>query len=68
MSGLNKSRVCVRCVRDVLEIINCTNCRTRFFLKKYVHEYNFSVSWVHKVILRKIRLQQSVRQIFKTMN
>ena len=45
MPGGDKSRTCVR---YVLEIINFTNCRTWLFSNKYIHEQNFSVSWVLK--------------------
>ena len=45
MPGVDKSRTCVR---YVLEIINFTNCRTWLFSNKYIHEQNFSVSWVLK--------------------
>ena len=47
--GLDKSR---RCVRDVLEMMNCTNCRTSLFFNKYAHEHTFSVYWVRETILR----------------
>ena len=29
------------CVSDVLEIINCRNCRTWLFFNKYAHEHTF---------------------------
>ena len=45
MPGVDKSRTCVR---YALEIINFTNCRTWLFSNKYVHEHNFSVSWILK--------------------
>ena len=46
-AGLCKSRTCVR---DVLEIINFTNCHICVF-DKYAHEYICSVFWVLEAIL-----------------
>ena len=34
------------CIRDVLGIINFTNCHAWLFFNKYAHEHTFSVSWV----------------------
>ena len=48
-AGLEKSRTCVR---DMLEIINFTNCLTWLFFNKYVHEHTFLVSWVREATLR----------------
>ena len=45
MPGGDKLR---RYVRYVLEIINFTNCSTLLFSNKYIHQQNFSVSWVLK--------------------
>ena len=42
------------CVRDVLEIINFTNCRTWLFFNKYAQEHTFSVSWVREATLRNL--------------
>ena len=39
-------------VRDILEIINFTYCRTPLYFNKYGHEHTFSVSPVCQVILR----------------
>ena len=39
-AGVDKSRTCAR---DVLEIINFTNCRFECFFNKFAHEHTFSV-------------------------
>ena len=38
------------CERDILEIINLTNCRTCSFINKYIHEHTFLVSSAREAI------------------
>ena len=44
------------CVRDMLEIMNFTNCRIWLFFNRYTLEHTFSVSWVREAFLASLNL------------